>query len=571
MAPRIPDLVLEGIEVPRTEMNRSLIQDFFEGKNILITGGTGFFGNVLIEKLLRSCSGIKKIYITARPRKGKTTTERIKEMFSGPLFAKLQEDEPNFAKKVAFVSADMDLEECGLSAEDQAMLKREIDVVFHAAATVRFDAELSTAINTNVRATRDLVNLAREMHNLKAFVFVSTIFSNCNNEAIPEKFCVPRIAGDIAIALNENVESDVINKMAPNLLDGWPNTYVFSKCLAEDVIKNLGKDMPMAVVRPSIVTSTAKEPIRGWINNLYGPTGVTAGAMKGILRTFPGDGECPAELVPVDYVINSIIACAWDTSTRFIEAQKRKERKAAINEFENIIGGEGQIFFDEEFDPFLGEEQRQKDFSIPVYNYVSTNRNGITWNEYLEMNAATVRNFPLKSAIWSASCTLAKTRVEFLFYSFFLHYLPALLADGFCTLVGTKPRFVRISQKIHNFSNHLSFFGTKNWKFEDNNVGDLWDRLTEMDKDIFYFNIEDLYWPEYFHYYVLGVREYLLQESLETVPEARRKMYRFFALQYLLVFLVFAVFTYGTFQLVGAFSSSESMILMPELPESIMV
>lgn len=65
-----------------------------------------------------------------------------------------------------------------------------------------------------------------------------------------------------------------------------------------------------------LVTSTAKEPIRGWINNLYGPTGVTAGAMKGILRTFPGDGECPAELVPVDYVINSIIACAWDTSTR---------------------------------------------------------------------------------------------------------------------------------------------------------------------------------------------------------------------------------------------------------------
>jgi hypothetical protein len=33
------------------------------------------------------------------------------------------------------------------------------------------------------------------------------------------------------------------------------------------------------------VTSTYREPVIGWIDNLYGPTGVVAGAGSGVLRT----------------------------------------------------------------------------------------------------------------------------------------------------------------------------------------------------------------------------------------------------------------------------------------------
>ena len=56
------------------------IPQFFNGRSIFITGGTGFMGKVLIEKLLRSCPGIEKIYIIIRKRRGKTMAERLQEM-----------------------------------------------------------------------------------------------------------------------------------------------------------------------------------------------------------------------------------------------------------------------------------------------------------------------------------------------------------------------------------------------------------------------------------------------------------------------------------------------------------
>ena len=60
------------------------------------------------------------------------------------------------------------------------------------------------------------------------------------------------------------------------------------------------------------VIATAKEPIAGWINNFYGPTGVVAGAGLGLLRAIHADGDLIAELVPADSVVNAIIASAWD-------------------------------------------------------------------------------------------------------------------------------------------------------------------------------------------------------------------------------------------------------------------
>lgn len=45
-----------------------------------MTGGTGFLGKVLTEKLLRTCDGISKIYLLVRPKKGKDMTTRIEEI-----------------------------------------------------------------------------------------------------------------------------------------------------------------------------------------------------------------------------------------------------------------------------------------------------------------------------------------------------------------------------------------------------------------------------------------------------------------------------------------------------------
>ena len=71
----------------------------------------------------------------------------------------------------------------------------------------------------------------------------------------------------------------------------------------------------MAIVRPTIVTAALKEPIPGWVDNLNGPTGLIAGAGKGLLRTLWCHPEMVADVVPVEFPINLMIAVAWHTAT----------------------------------------------------------------------------------------------------------------------------------------------------------------------------------------------------------------------------------------------------------------
>lgn len=58
------------------------IENFYRNKSIFITGATGFLGKVLIEKLLRSCPFIEKIYILVRPKRGIDSSKRLDELFN---------------------------------------------------------------------------------------------------------------------------------------------------------------------------------------------------------------------------------------------------------------------------------------------------------------------------------------------------------------------------------------------------------------------------------------------------------------------------------------------------------
>lgn len=65
------------------------VKDFYRDRSIFITGGTGFMGKVLVEKLLRSCPGIKNIYLLMRPKKGQNVQQRLQELLNAPVSVKL--------------------------------------------------------------------------------------------------------------------------------------------------------------------------------------------------------------------------------------------------------------------------------------------------------------------------------------------------------------------------------------------------------------------------------------------------------------------------------------------------
>nr|CAD7579392.1 unnamed protein product [Timema californicum] len=65
-----------------------------------------------------------------------------------------------------------------------------------------------------------------------------------------------------------------------------------------------------------VLSGTLKEPVCGWIDNVYGPNGVAAGFLAGLIRTGVSHEETKLNMVPVDMVANCIIASAFGAITR---------------------------------------------------------------------------------------------------------------------------------------------------------------------------------------------------------------------------------------------------------------
>lgn len=63
--------------------------------------------------------------------------------------------------------------------------------------------------------------------------------------------------------------------------------------------------------------ATANEPLPGWIDNLYGPTGFVTGVMTGIIKALPCEIDAGTDLVPADLTVNALIAASWDTNIRY--------------------------------------------------------------------------------------------------------------------------------------------------------------------------------------------------------------------------------------------------------------
>ena len=59
------------------------------------------------------------------------------------------------------------------------------------------------------------------------------------------------------------------------LVGNCPNTYTYTKALAEQVLEIERGKVPLTIVRPSIVAAAAKEPYPGWIDHINGPTGAS--------------------------------------------------------------------------------------------------------------------------------------------------------------------------------------------------------------------------------------------------------------------------------------------------------
>jgi long-chain acyl-CoA synthetase len=90
---------------------------------------------------------------------------------------------------------------------------------------------------------------------------------------------------------------------------GWPNTYTFTKSLGESILARRGRDLPIAIVRPSIVESSERSPFTGWNEgiNTSGPLSYLLGTN---FRQLPSNERKCLDVIPVDMVCRGMTLIA---------------------------------------------------------------------------------------------------------------------------------------------------------------------------------------------------------------------------------------------------------------------
>ncbi|CAI5763444.1 Fatty acyl-CoA reductase [Podarcis lilfordi] len=389
------------------------IPEYYEGKNVLLTGATGFMGKVLLEKLLRSCPKVKTVYVLVRHKAGKNSQERVEEMISCKLFDRLRDEQPEFNEKIIAVASDLTEVDMALSEEDKENLINCTNIIFHCAATVRFNEILRDAVQLNVIATQQLLFLAQKMKNLDVFIHVSTAFAYCNRKHIEEVVYPPPVDPKKLIDSLEWMDDSLVNDITPKLIGDRPNTYTYTKALAEYIVQLEGTKLNVAIIRPSIVGASWKEPFPGWIDNFNGPSGLFIAAGKGILRTMRASNNAVADLIPVDVVINATIAAAW---------------YSGVNRPRNIM----------------------------VYNCTTGGTNPFHWGEVEYHVISTFKRNPLEQAFRRPNVNLTSNHLLYHYWIAVSHKAPAFLYDIYLRITGRSPR------ELHKFDIQEESFRTSN-------------------------------------------------------------------------------------------------------------
>ena len=504
------------VEKTAAQPRQLTVGEMFDGRSVFITGASGFIGRVLLEKLLRSYPGIERIYILLRSKKNQLPQERLhKHILSAPIFDAIRamDKGEQLFDKIVVIPGDISEPNLGIGESDLSrMLSDEtLSIVFHSAATIKFDEPLKVSVKLNLIATKTIISLCKRLPNLVSLCHVSTAYVNSDiqdQSVIEEKLYPMRDDPEHLIKVAELMDENLMQNLKVSLVDKRPNTYTYTKALAEHLIATEAGDLPVAIVRPTIVVASWKEPFKGWIDNLNGATGLLLAVGKGLCRTLNGNPKNKAEVIPVDVVVNTMVAAAFYVA--------KTNGKLPASDVTTHLGMEKKLTSES----VLNNEQQ-----LPIFHCNSGDVNPLTWGKVEEMFSV-IRAYPSVQVLRYPLGTLKSNRYHDLITRVFVHLLPALLIDSLCAVFGKKRQLLSIYSKLHAAIDALNHFTTRNYNFQTKNVRLLENQLTESDREDLFMDIRSLDWYSFWHDYNLGIRRYILREPDSTLEVARKSLGR---------------------------------------------
>uniref|UniRef100_A0A0D3DTP9 Fatty acyl-CoA reductase n=2 Tax=Brassica oleracea var. oleracea TaxID=109376 RepID=A0A0D3DTP9_BRAOL len=304
---------------------------FLQGKSYLITGATGFLAKVLILKLVRESPEIGNIFILMKTEHQESANKRLyDEIISSDLFRLIKQThgssyEALMKSKLIPVVGDIGEDNLGIKSQMAYNISDEIDVIISCAGRTTFDYRYDSALNVNALGPGRLLSFGKGCKKLKLFLHISTAYVTGNKEGkiLETPLCIgENITSHLNIETEMKLASEAVRKfygreeikklkelgMERAQYYGWENTYTFTKAMGESVIQNQRGDLPVVIIRPSIIESSYKEPFPGWLQGIRMSAPLILAYGKDHIADMWGDYKSSCDIIPVDMVANATIA-----------------------------------------------------------------------------------------------------------------------------------------------------------------------------------------------------------------------------------------------------------------------
>lgn len=349
---------------------RLSVREALGGKNILLIGVTGFIGKVWLAHILEDLPEIGRIYLLVRSQKSTTGAQRFKRLVEeSPVFAPLQERlmeqfSDYINSRVEVLEGDASQAGLGLDRETEARLHASLDVVINSSGLTDFNPDLRDALAANVDAVDHVLQFIRRCDHAGLLHLSTCYVAGARDGRIPERVeanytpvgdrgfdfeqeiqrlrqviaeLVARSeSGELgeelrgqtikgsngnglsAAALENQIRKNRIRWLRAKLTEagarraqelGWPNTYTFTKSLAESLLHKRGAGLAIAIVRPAIVETSLRRPFLGWNEGIN-----TSASLSYLLGTYfrqlPSNARKNLDIVPVDTVCRGMTLIA---------------------------------------------------------------------------------------------------------------------------------------------------------------------------------------------------------------------------------------------------------------------
>uniref|UniRef100_A0A1A9WVE3 Fatty acyl-CoA reductase n=1 Tax=Glossina brevipalpis TaxID=37001 RepID=A0A1A9WVE3_9MUSC len=317
-----------------------------------------------------------------------------------------------------------------------------------------------------------------------------------NAKKLAEDIYPPLADWRTTIKLAEHYDTKMLNILFAKYSSYQPNTYTFTKHLAEHIVNEYRHKIPILLYRPSIVVSSIFEPVPGWIDNFNGPIGLLIACGLGILRTSHANPNVRADIVPVDVCVQGLILAAYKVGNRT-------------------------------------EEATPLDQSLEVVNCSNALIRTFCFGKIIELGRTIIRKNPLEKCIWLPSGSITDN-VIWHYVRFITGQMSlALIGDFLILIARRKPILLKLQRRIFMSCQALYKFYTTQWLFLNENFLALKNLIPPEDlPKLGLFQNVDIDEETFYINGIRGAKQFLLHEPLEATRSARVRLQFLFFLNY---------------------------------------